>query len=411
MKKLVCLGLVALLAVQTTACGVNAQESDTGNIVVEDIGEAEDKLPERNLKDDRLEQVTESGKLLIGISPDYAPFAFMEDSKDTTKTSAADKEIDTTKTSVADKETDTTKTSAADNTAQTDGTSTCAGSDVQLGEYIAKQLGVEPLFVEMEFDDCLKAAKEGTVDLVLLGMLPKNDRKASVDFTEEYYKPGKQVLLVTEEKQKKYKDLDAFTGKTVVAQYGTLQAQLVMEQMPETYMTLIDVVSDGIEMLRSGKADAVALDEAVAEDLMKEDDDLALSALELEYEAAGVVGGVVKDQKVFLDAVNKAIEEVKVQKLYYNWLAEATHQAAQKNPAIDDSEMTRERDRTKKTTVKMQTPATQPATDPATQPATDPTAAPATDPATTPATDPAAAAPAANPAATPATDPATQPAG
>ena len=62
---------------------------------------------------------------------------------------------------MADKETDTTKTSAADNTAQTDDTSTCAGSDVQLGEYIAKQLGVEPLFVEMEFDDCLKAAKEG----------------------------------------------------------------------------------------------------------------------------------------------------------------------------------------------------------------------------------------------------------
>ena len=385
MKKLVCLGLAALIAMQTIGCGANAQELAAEEIAVEDVGEAEEKLPSRDLKKDRLEQVTESGKLLIGISPDYAPFAFMEDSKDTTKTSAAD------------------------NTAQTDDTSTCAGSDVQLGEYIAEQLGVEPLFVEMEFDDCLKAAKEGTVDLVLLGMLPKDDRKASVDFTEEYYKPGKQVLLVTEEKQKKYKDLDAFTGKTVVAQYGTLQAQLVMEQMPETYMTLIDVVSDGIEMLRSGKADAVALDEAVAEDLMKEDDDLALSALELEYEAAGVVGGVVKDQKVFLDAVNKAIEEVKVQKLYYNWLAEATHQAAQKNPAIDDSEMTRERDRTKKTTVKMQTPATQPATDPATQPATDPATQPATDPATQPATDPATQ-PATDPATQPATDPAAQPA-
>ena len=405
MKKLVCLGLAALLAVQTTACGVNAQESTAKNeeLVVEDVGVTEDKLPERNLKDDRLEQVTESGKLLIGISPDYAPFAFTEDSKDTTKISAADKE------------TDTTKTSAADNTAQTDDTSTCVGSDVQLGEYIAKQLGVEPLFVEMEFDDCLKAAKEGTVDLVLLGMLPKNDRKASVDFTEEYYKPGKQVLLVTEEKQKKYKDLDAFTGKTVVAQYGTLQAQLVMEQMPETYMTLVDVVSDGIEMLRSGKADAVALDEAVAEDLMKEDDDLALSALELEYEAAGVVGGVVKDQKVFLEAVNKAIEEVKVQKFYYNWLAEATHQAAQKNPAIDDSSMEKVRDRNKKAPVRTQTPATPPATDPAAAPpATDPAAAaPATDPAAAPpATDPAAASPAIDPAAAaPATDSAAQPAG
>ena len=78
MKKLVCLGLAALLAVQTTACGVNAQESTAKNeeLVVEDVGVTEDKLPERNLKDDRLEQVTESGKLLIGISPDYAPFAF-----------------------------------------------------------------------------------------------------------------------------------------------------------------------------------------------------------------------------------------------------------------------------------------------------------------------------------------------
>lgn len=50
------------------------QESTAKNeeLVVEDVGMTEDKLPERNLKDDRLEQVTESGKLLIGISPDYA---------------------------------------------------------------------------------------------------------------------------------------------------------------------------------------------------------------------------------------------------------------------------------------------------------------------------------------------------
>ena len=408
MKKLVCLGLAAMLAVQTTGCGANAQEptAEAEELVVEDVGEAEDKLPERNLKDDRLEQVTESGKLLIGISPDYAPFAFMEDSKDAIKTSVTDKDTDTAKTSAADKDTDTTKTSATDDTAQADDTSTCAGSDVQLGEYIAEQLGVEPLFVEMEFDDCLKAAKEGTVDLVLLGMLPEEERKTSVDFTEEYYKPGRQVLLVTEENQKTYKDLDAFTGKTVVAQYGTLQAQLVMEQMPETYMTLVDVVSDGMEMLRSGKADAVAVDEAVAEDLLKEDDDLALSDLELEYEATGVVGGVVKDQKAFLDAVNKAIKEVKAQKLYYNWLAEATHQAAQKNPAIDDSEMTRKRDRTKKATTKTQTPVTQPTTDAT----TDPAAQPATDPAAQPATDPAAQ-PAIDPAAQPAADPAAQPTG
>ena len=80
-----------------------------------------------------------------------------------------------------------------------------------------------------------------------------------------------------------------FTGKTVVAQYGTLQAQLVMEQMPETYMTLIDVVSDGIEMLRSGKADAVALDEAVAEAVHRARGCIKelLNSLHREYSPAG----------------------------------------------------------------------------------------------------------------------------
>ena len=107
MKKLVCLGLAALLAVQTTACGVNAQESTAKNeeLVVEDVGVTEDKLPERNLKDDRLEQVTESGKLLIGISPDYAPFAF--------------------------------------ETTDEEGNTICAGSDVELGKYLAEELDVQ----------------------------------------------------------------------------------------------------------------------------------------------------------------------------------------------------------------------------------------------------------------------------
>ena len=41
MKKLVCLGLAALLAVQTTACGVNAQGVgllENEELVMEDIG-------------------------------------------------------------------------------------------------------------------------------------------------------------------------------------------------------------------------------------------------------------------------------------------------------------------------------------------------------------------------------------
>ena len=291
MKKLVCLGLAALLAVQTTACGVNAQESTAKNeeLVVEDVGVTEDKLPERNLKDDRLEQVTESGKLLIGISPDYAPFAF--------------------------------------ETTDEEGNTVCAGSDVELGKYLAEELDVQAEFVKMEFDDCLKAAKEGTVDLVLLGMLPEKDRTAYVDFTVSYYEPGGQVLLVRKTQAEKFKTLDDFAGKTVEAQYGSLQAQLVTEQLPESYMELSDTAEDAVFQVRIGKADAAALDQNLAEDVLAENEELDLAKAAFSYESEGVVAGVVKGEKGLLEKINELIENAAGEKLYLQWLDEATAQA------------------------------------------------------------------------------------
>lgn len=114
------------------------------------IGAAETHIFDKS--GNRLEAVREAGKLVIGISADYAPFAFPVE--------------------------------------EDDGAISYQGSDVELGKYIAEQLGVEAEFQEMEMEECLKAAKEGTVDLVLLGMLPEESRLAYVDFTDPYYQPG-----------------------------------------------------------------------------------------------------------------------------------------------------------------------------------------------------------------------------
>ena len=188
--------------------------------------EPEKELPKRTKAGERLEEIQKSGVLLIGISPDYAPFAF--------------------------------------ETTDEEGNTVCAGADVELGMYFAEELGVQAEFVKMEFDDCLKAAKEGTVDLVLLGMLPEKDRTAYVDFTVSYYEPGEQVLLVRKTQAEKFKTLDDFAGKTVEAQYGSLQAQLVTEQLPESYMELSDTAEDAVFQVRIGKADAAALDRNLA---------------------------------------------------------------------------------------------------------------------------------------------------
>lgn len=249
----------------------------------------EKELPKRTKAGERLEEIQKSGVLLIGISPDYAPFAF--------------------------------------ETTDEEGNTICAGSDVELGKYLAEELDVQAEFVKMEFDDCLKAAKEGTVDLVLLGMLPEKDRTAYVDFTVSYYEPGGQVLLVRKTQAEKFKTLDDFAGKTVEAQYGSLQAQLVTEQLPESYMELSDTAEDAVFQVRIGKADAAALDQNLAEDVLAENDELDLAKAAFTYEQEGVVAGVVKGESELLEKINELIEKAVGEKMYLQWLDAATVQA------------------------------------------------------------------------------------
>lgn len=248
----------------------------------------EKELPKRTKAGERLEEIQKSGVLLIGISPDYAPFAF--------------------------------------ETTDEEGNTICAGSDVELGKYLAEELDVQAEFVKMN-RDCLKAAKEGTVDLVLLGMLPEKDRTAYVDFTVSYYEPGGQVLLVRKTQTEKFKTLDDFAGKTVEAQYGSLQAQLVTEQLPESYMELSDTAEDAVFQVRIGKADAAALDQNLAEDVLAENEELDLAKAAFSYESEGVVAGVVKGEKGLLEKINELIENAAGEKLYLQWLDEATAQA------------------------------------------------------------------------------------
>ena len=68
----------------------------------------------------------------------------------------------------------------------------------------------------------------------------------------------------------------------MAAQYGTLQAQLVTEQLSKSYMELVDTISEGIEMVNTGRADALALDAQVTDDILDEYSSLALAAAEME---------------------------------------------------------------------------------------------------------------------------------
>lgn len=241
----------------------------------------------------RLEAIKQLGELRIGISADYAPFAF--------------------------------------ETAAEEGEFPYGGSDIELGRYIAGELGVEAEFCEMEFDDCLAAVAEGSVDMVLLGMLPTSDRDSVMDYTDVYYRPGEQVIVVKGTQAHKLSVLPDFEEKTVSAQYGSLQAQVLAEQLPGSYPEFTENAGEAVLKLRLGIVDGAVLERAVAEDVVREYTELVISKAELVYTPqgpSGVVGGVVKGETELLARVNEILGKVSDNKLYYEWLDAANEQAA-----------------------------------------------------------------------------------
>ena len=256
---------------------------------VAQAGTTEQSEEVRKIAENRLEAILESKKIVIGISPDYAPFAFIAEKKEETY---------------------------------------CAGSDIELGKYIAEQMGVEAEFREMEFEECLEAVSKGEVDLVLLGMLGEKDREEMMDFTNVYYRPGTQVILVKERQKEKLKTQEDFQEKTLAAQYGSLQAQLVVEQFPESYLNLSENVSGAVLMLRTGSVDGVVLEEALAGEMLREYSELARSEAEITYTPQEIVGGVGKGETELLERIDEIINSVTEQNLYLHWIDEANELAA-----------------------------------------------------------------------------------
>lgn len=256
---------------------------------VAQAGTTEQSEEVRKIAENRLEAILESKKIVIGISPDYAPFAFIAEKKEETY---------------------------------------CAGSDIELGKYIAEQMGVEAEFREMEFEECLEAVSKGEVDLVLLGMLGEKDREEMMDFTNVYYRPGTQVILVKERQKEKLKTQEDFQEKTLAAQYGSLQAQLIVEQFPESYLNLSENVSGAVLMLRTGSVDGVVLEEALAGEMLREYSELARSEAEITYTPQEIVGGVGKGETELLERINEIINSVTEQNLYLHWIDEANELAA-----------------------------------------------------------------------------------
>lgn len=177
MKKLFACLLLLAMVFSLAACGGKTEETDSD-----------------------MATIKASGVLRIGMECDYAPFNWMV--------------------------TEPTETSE-----KIQGGGYADGYDVYFSRMIAEELGVEVEIVKLEWSGLTLALESGTIDLIIAGMSPTEERKQTVDFTNAYYTGKKVIVVRNDSKYLDAKSLEDFSGATLSAQLNSLHYDLI-DQVP-----------------------------------------------------------------------------------------------------------------------------------------------------------------------------------
>lgn len=231
-------------------------------------------------EDASLTKVKESGKLVVATETGFAPFAF--------------------KTLI-------------------DGKDTVVGSDVEMIKAIAKELGVEVEISEMSFDNVLATVQSGKADVGISGISVTDERKAVFDFSIPYY-TAVNKLIIKKSDLNKLSSLDALKGLSVAAQKGSIQENVVKEQIADAHPVSLTHTGEMINQLKNGQVDAVVLEEPIAKGYVAKNSDLMIADIELDSSASDAYAIALPKGSTALKAevdkvLQKLIDEGQIEKM------------------------------------------------------------------------------------------------
>lgn len=162
-----------------------------------------------------LSQIKESGKVIIGVFSDKAPFGYV------------------------------------------DASGNYQGYDVYFGNRIAKDLGVSVEFVSVEPASRVEYLVTGKVDIILANFTVTEERAKSVDFALPYMKVALGVVspsnaVITSPEQ--------LNGKTLIVAKGTTAETYFTENYPEVNLLKFDQYTEAYEALLDGRGSAFSTD-------------------------------------------------------------------------------------------------------------------------------------------------------
>lgn len=263
MKKLISLLLAAGMAASLAACGSTAATDSAA--ASESTADAA-STAEAAAADSDLAYIQEKGKMTIGYTV-YAPMNY------------------------------------------TDENGEFVGFDTELATAVCEQLGVEPEFVEINWDTKIVELDAKSIDCIWNGMTLTEDIMANTACTEAYAKNAQVIVMKADAAYTSTADL---VGKTVVAEAGSAGEGAIQgdENLAQADYISKSVQTDCLMEVAAGTADAAVLDLTLASAMIGEGTDYADLVIvdELNAEEYGVAFRKGSDAAA---AVNEAFAALK----------------------------------------------------------------------------------------------------
>ena len=188
-----------------------------------------------------------------------------------------------------------------------------AGIDVEIAGKIAEKLGMTLEIKDVEFGSIIGGVQTGKFDIGMAGMTVTDERLKSVNFSDSYA-TGIQVVIVKADSA--IKSLDDLKGdgsmKFGVQQdtTGDIYASDTVENggYGKDNVVRYKTGADAVQALKTGKVDAVIIDNEPAKSFVKANE--GLSILNGDWVKENYAIAIAKDNTELLEKVNGALKEL-----------------------------------------------------------------------------------------------------
>ena len=191
----------------------------------------------------------------------------------------------------------------------TDADGNFTGFDTELATAVCEKLGVEPEFVEINWDTKVVELDAKSIDCIWNGMTLTDEIQSNAACTKAYAKNAQVVVMKSDADYSSTADL---VGKTVVAEAGSAGESAIQddESLSQADYVSKSVQTDCLMEVAAGTDDAAVLDLTLATAMIGEGTDYANLAIkdELNAEEYGVAFRKGSD---VAEAVNAAFDELK----------------------------------------------------------------------------------------------------